>query len=68
MTPFALLWLVAAAGPAGLTDWPRGRAQVIAKATVEIVAAVRVTREASPDEPRRQVRRNAAGQVTVEFE
>ena len=37
-------------------------------ATVEIVAAARGTVEAGPQEPRRQVRRNPAGQAFIEFE
>ena len=68
MVPFALPLLAAAAGSPALPDLPRGRAEVVARATVEIVAAVRVTSAAPASEPRRQVRRNAAGQITVEFE
>ena len=47
---------------------PRGGAQVVARAVVEILPAARATADFSPDEPRRQVRRNPAGQALVEFE
>ncbi|NBW76033.1 MAG: hypothetical protein EBR34_09550 [Sphingomonadaceae bacterium] len=58
---------VAASGPAAAPAAPRG-VQVAALATVEIIAAARATVEAGPQEPRRQLRRNSAGQAVVEFE
>lgn len=68
MLPFATLLLAAATSPAPVPEPPRGGAQAVAMATVEIVTAARATVEPAPQEPQRQVRRNSAGQVTVEFE
>lgn len=47
---------------------PRGGVQVVARAVVEILPAARATADFRADEPRRQVRRNPAGQTLVEFE
>ncbi len=46
----------------------RGGVQVVARAVVEILPAARATADFRADEPRRQVRRNPAGQALVEFE
>ncbi len=68
MMPFALLLLAAASSPSAVPEPPRGGAQAVAVASVEIVTAGRATAEPMPQEPRRQVRRNAAGQTMIEFE
>jgi hypothetical protein len=53
--------------PASPREDGRG-VQVVALVTVEILPSARGRVESGPSEPRRQVRRNAAGQAIVEFE
>lgn len=67
MIAAALFLAAATPAPAAPADAPRG-AQAVAMAMVEIVPAARGTVEAGPQEPHRQVRRNASGQAIVEFE
>ena len=62
-----LILSAAGTAPTSAPEPVRG-VQAVAMATVEIVASARATVEAGPQEPRRQVRRNAAGQAIVEFE
>lgn len=68
MVPYAALLLAAAVSTAAPPQNPARGVQAVSLATVEILTAGRGTIEPGPLEPRRQVRRNAAGQTTVEFE
>ena len=68
MLPFAALLIAAAASTAAPPQNAARGVQAVAIATVEILTAGRGTIEPGPQEPRRQVRRNAAGQTIVEFE
>lgn len=68
MMPFALLLLAVASSPTAAPEPPRGGAQATAIASAEIVTAGHAKEEQLPQEPRHQVRRNAAGQTMIEFE
>lgn len=67
MIPFAAL-VLAAAPVAPVPPPPQAGVRAVAMATAEIVAAARSTIEAGPQEPRRQVRREAGGRILIEFE
>lgn len=68
MIAAAALFLAAALSAAAPPAEPARGVQAVAMATVEILAAARATVETGPQEPRRQVRRNAAGNAVIEFE
>jgi len=68
MIPFAALVLAAAPVAPLPPPPPQAGVRAVAMATAEIVAAARSTIEAGPQEPRRQVRREAGGRILIEFE